>query len=718
MSIFGELWNDAKQGAGDVINGGAHLIGDGLNLVGAHGAAQWVDTEGTKLGYDLGADVPELQLGQTSDPKELVHGDPAAIGSAASKLRTFSSAFGETADGLSRIDTGHWEGAAADAFRAKFATQPTKWSEASQAMGKAAGALESYAGAVESAQAQARQAIKLWEQGQQATAAATTAYNQQVAAYNSAAQAYNARLVAGQNPGTRPSQPGPFSDPGEALREEARQVLTGARAARDGAAASAEAAITAAAGMAPATPSLWSQLGNDLSDTLQAGNLASVSFSSGVLMGAADIVKFARSVNPEDPWNQAHPAEYAAGMSGTLAGLTDAAMNPVDLVKGVFGTGWGSDPAQALGKLVPNVALTVATDGGGTAADVGASVTEDVTASAAGDVGVSLGRDSGTNAAENAASRSTGAGDMTRVGDPVDVATGDVVLVQTDVSLPGILPLVLERAHRSSQRAGRWFGESWVSSLDQRILVTSNRVAAVFADGRVLLYRRDDLDGDHAGTVLPDAGPAWPLRLEPGGSYVVTDPQRGLTWRFSARPGFWRYADGQGELPLVSVTDRAGHVVSFNYDESGQPSFVTHSGGYRISVAVTGGRVTGLALGDVPLARYEYEGSGNLAAVVNSSGQPLRLSYDDAGRLTGWADRNGHSYQYSYDELGRCVHGESPSGTLSGSYSYGPGVTRWTNAVGAVTEYSIDRSARVAAITDPLGNVTRFSRDSRGRVTA
>jgi YD repeat-containing protein len=569
-------------------------------------------------------------------------------------------------------------------------------------MGKASGALESYAGAVESAQDQARHAIELWDQGQQATAQATTAYNQQVSAYNSAAHAYNARLSAGQNPGTKPSQPDPFSDPGEGLRTEARRVLTSARSERDAAASSAAAAIASATKLAPAEPSFWSQMGDDLSDTFSVGNLASVSFTSGVVEGAADIVKFGRSVDPMDLWNIEHPAEYITGMSGTLAGLADAAINPVDAVKGLVGTGWGSDPAQALGKLVPNVALAVATDGGGAAAD-------------ASDVASSVSEDVADNTATRAASRSTG--DMTRVGDPVDVATGDVVLEQTDLSLPGVLPLVLERVHQSSQRGGRWFGESWVSSLDQRLLVTQDLVAAVFADGRVLLWRRADLDGDGSGAVLPVTGQAWSLHRSPDEAYTVTDPQRGLTWRYERRQGFWQYSRGQGELPLVSLTDRAGHVATFDYDLEGRPAYVTHSGGYRVSVQITERRVTGLALGDVPLVRYEYDDSGNLAAIVNSSGQPLRLAYDAAGRLTHWADRNGHSYQYVYDELGRCVRGESPSGALSGTYGYENGVTRWTNAAGATTAYEIDSGARIAAITDPLGDVTRFSHDTQGRVT-
>jgi hypothetical protein len=173
MGIFGELWDDAKQGAGDLVNDGAHVIGDGLNAVGLHSAAQWVDTEGDKIGYALGAGVGELQLGQSDDPKELVHGD-----------------------------------AAADAFRAKFSPEPAKWSAASSAMGQASSALESYGSAVESAQSQAQRAIDLWNQGQEATKQAAAAYNQQVNAYNSAAQAYNSELSADQDPGTKPTAPG------------------------------------------------------------------------------------------------------------------------------------------------------------------------------------------------------------------------------------------------------------------------------------------------------------------------------------------------------------------------------------------------------------------------------------------------------------------------------------------------------------------------------
>jgi RHS repeat-associated protein len=721
VSIFGELWEKGKQYAGDGINDLAHLTGDGLNAVGLHGAAQWVDTEGDKAGYKLGADVPELQLGQTTDPAELVHGDPVAIRSSASRLREFSSAFGETAAGMQGLDTGHWTGAAADAFRAKFAPHPAKWHDAASATGTAAGALQSYAEAVETAQGQARQAIDLYQQGQRATATATAAYNQLVASYNTAAQAYDSRLAAGQDPGTRPAEPGALTDPGAALRDRAQQTLSAARSARNAAAATAEGKISAGAKLAPAEPSFWSQAGADLTDTLQAGNLASMSFDAGVVNGAADIVKFARSVDPVDPWNIEHPAEYVAGASGTLAGLASDVINPQNLAKGLVGTGWGSDPFQAAGKLVPNVALAVATDGAGAAADAGASVTEDAAASA--------GEEALTEAAGSTAAAQA-PGEMTLAGDPVDVATGDVVLAQTDVMLPGVLPLPVERTHRSSFRTGRWLGSGWMSTFDQRLSVRGDTVIAAFADGRVLAWPRPPAAGSPGADspdgqpVLPVVGPAWPLRQQPDGSWTVTDPQRGLTWRYERHPGSWWYpaGGGHGELPLASVTDRAGHQVSYDYDDDGAPRGITHSGGYRLLVTTAGGRVAGLALdspgGGIPLVGYEYDPDGNLAGVVNSSGVPLRFSYDQGGRLAGWLDRNGYSYAYSYDGHGRCTGGEGPGGVMSGTFSYVPGATTWTDAAGAATVYQVDGSGRVAAVIDPLGGVTRREHDERGRVTA
>ena len=694
----GSLVSGAEHGLGTFLDDGAHVLGSGLSAAGLGGAAQWADRAGDDVANFLGAQVPEEQLGQTTDPTELIHGDPAALRSTAAKLRTFSSAFAETAAGLDGLEPGSWTGAAADAFRAKYAPQPGRWRDAAKGCGDGADALASYAGTVQWAQRQAAQAIKVYAEGQQATASAVTAYDDKVAAYQ-AAQAYGARPAASRDPGTQPVEPGPFTDPGTALRERAQQILAAARAERDRAAAAAAAKARAAADLAPAEPSFGQQLLDDLHDFGQADVLAGMSSMSGFLTGTADILKTARAVNPVDPWNMTHLAEYAAGMSAMAAGLVQDEIHPLDAVRGVVGTGWGSDPAEAAGKLLPGVLLAVATDGAGEAANA-ARVPED---------------------------------DMTLVTDPVDVASGDVVLAQTDVTLAGVLPLVLRRVHRSSYRAGRWFGRSWASTLDQRLEVSENAVCFATADSVVLRYphpdgggRGDGGENGAGGPVLPVTGARWPLARD-GDGYTVTDPRAGIVWRFEPRSGYYLSAGGLGELPLVSVTGRCGDRITIRYGPDGAPQAVTHDGGYQVRVLTAAGRVAGLDLagagpggGDVPLTRYGYDGAGNLAKIANSSGRPQRLSYDQAGRLTGWQDRNGWSYRYSYDDEGRCVRGEGPGGMLSGMLAYDRDslVTRHTDAAGAVTVYQLTDRFTVAAVTDPMGNVTRSEYDSCGALVS
>ena len=689
VSHPGSLVSGAEHGLGSLIDDGAHALGSGLSAVGLSGAAQWVDRTGDDVANFLGAQVPEEQLGQTTDPAQLIHGDPGALRSAAGQLRTFSGAFAETAAGLEGLEPGSWTGEAADAFRAKYAPQPGRWRNAATGCGDGADALESYAGTVQWAQGQAREAIDVYEQGQRATAAAVTAYNDKVAAYNQAAQAYDSALAAGHSPGARPVEPGSFSDPGASLRDRAQQILAAARAERDRVGAAAAAKVREATNLAPAEPSFAQQLLDDLHDYGQATALANVSFVSGIVTGASDILKTARAVNPSDPWNMTHLAEYGAGMSAMAAGLVHDEIHPMDALQGLVGTGWGSDPAEAAGKLVPSLLLAAATDGTGDAANA-ARIPED---------------------------------DMTLLGDPVDVASGDVILAQTDVTLAGVLPLALRRVHRSSYRAGRWFGRSWASTLDQRVEVSEHAVCFATAGSAVLRYPPPGENGEPA---LPVAGARWPLARDAGG-YTVTDPQAGIAWRFEPRSGYYVSAAGHGELPLVSVTDRAGHRITVEHAPDGAPAWLTHSGGYRVRVLAAGGRVAGLDLagagpdgGDVPLLRYGYDAAGNLASIVNSSGQPQRLAYDGDGRLTGWEDRNGWSYRYAYDEQGRCARGEGPDGALSAMLSYDPSarVTTHTDATGAVSVYQLTDRFRVAAVTDPLGNVTRSEYDSSGRLVS
>ncbi|WP_370948133.1 RHS repeat-associated core domain-containing protein [Amycolatopsis sp. cg5] len=286
--------------------------------------------------------------------------------------------------------------------------------------------------------------------------------------------------------------------------------------------------------------------------------------------------------------------------------------------------------------------------------------------------------------------------------DPVDVVSGEVILSQVDLALPGSLPLVVQRTHVSSYRAGRLFGPNWASTLDQRLDLDALGVVFVGDDGVLLVYPDPPSDGS---PVLPEAGARWPLtRTETG--FRLAKPDEGLVTDF----------DAAGVIRAIS--DRNDNRLDFGYGPSGALEELRHSGGYHVSVQVTGGVVTELRLDDVVIARYGHDERGRLDRVVNSSGKPLTFKYDLAGRLLKWEDRAGDWYGYRYDSAGRCVANEGAGGFLNGSFEYGESSTVFTDSLGATTTYKFTEARQVVEETDPLGNTTYQEWDELDRLIA
>jgi RHS repeat-associated protein len=305
--------------------------------------------------------------------------------------------------------------------------------------------------------------------------------------------------------------------------------------------------------------------------------------------------------------------------------------------------------------------------------------------------------------------------------DPVDVASGEMVLAQTDVELPGALPLVLRRTHVSSYRAGSWFGTSWASTLDQHLRLDDQGVRFTTADGMLLHYPVPE-----AGrTVLPVVGPRWSLDWDGtvGGPMTVTAPDGDERLEFRPLP-VEPSSDRAVRLALTRVTDGGGHhAYDIAYDEAGAPSDIRHSGGYHIGIETADRRIGGLRLLNHPdrpaLMRFGYDAAGNLTEVVNSSGEPLRFRYDEDRRITGWTDRNGHDYGYTYDDQGRVTrpHGSGDYLTSSFAYDDADRTTTFTDSLGFRTVYRVDEAFNITAVTDPLGN-TSYSTWQEGRPTS
>ncbi|WP_405870259.1 DUF6531 domain-containing protein [Streptomyces sp. NBC_00005] len=303
--------------------------------------------------------------------------------------------------------------------------------------------------------------------------------------------------------------------------------------------------------------------------------------------------------------------------------------------------------------------------------------------------------------------------------DPVDVATGEMVLPTTDVTLPGALPLTLTRTHLSSYTRGVFFGSSWASVLDQHLELDADGVEFVSSDGMLLAYPPPTAEGPTyplTGPRLPltwSGEPNTPMRIGDNGTVLTFDQARPLPHR-----------PGAITLRLVRIEDRNGRAIEIEYDtDRALPILVTHHGGYRIAVDhhPTLPRITGYHLLDTegpgtttPLAHFGYDEHGDLAEVFNSSGLPLRHTYDAEHRMTSWTDRNGNRFEYEYDTAGRVIRTGGENGLMSSTFAYSEDgrTTHYTDSLGHTTVCEHNDAYRLIRETDPLGNTTHQDWDT------
>ncbi len=253
-------------------------------------------------------------------------------------------------------------------------------------------------------------------------------------------------------------------------------------------------------------------------------------------------------------------------------------------------------------------------------------------------------------------------------GHPVDLVTGAVVDIATDLELPGIIPLAFTRQYASTGFRDRRssLGAGWSHSFDQRVELVREGGHESFtffaSDGRRVYFepikvgersfhRRERLtlvrDGEHDFRIedLASRLTSTFRPLSPGGASYV----------HSTRDAYgnaleYGYEDGR----LSAVRDTAGRVVV--------PRF---RGQHLVRLEV---QIGGVAEQWVD---FEIDEQGLLVAVVNALGHADEYEYDGYGRLTAATTRAGARFQYAYDgDSGRCSRTWGPKGLYAIELEY------------------------------------------------
>ncbi|NLU66678.1 putative T7SS-secreted protein [Streptomyces sp. HNM0574] len=707
---LGEAFNEVvgavdkgSEALGNGLEWAGDTAADGLDHVGLEDAAEGVRDAGEWTADKLGAEVSERQLGETEDPKEIIHGDVEKLTERAEHLRDFFKAFDNLGSGLKRLDVHGWEGEAGDAFRAEFEPQPKFWTGAADACEAAAKTLVEYASTVQWAQGEAKEAVALYKESKAAS-------DKAVKEYNDTADEWNHKNEAGQDPGPKPP---PFQDPGKAGLERAQHMVTEARHQRDDAARRSADAVKGLVEQAPEMPGGWEMLKSAGRDMAEGMALNSVHLLGGALKGLGETVGLVRMLNPTDPYNLTHPGQYLTNLNGVVTGLASTVAHPERLVGIVKNQNW-RDPSEALGGILVEVVGGKGAGGvvkGGIKGGIKGGAKEAV------EQGVKQGARRSVKERLDDLARDLNCKVLRN--EPVDMATGRMVLPQTDVTLPGTFPLEFTRTFESAYRNGGWFGPAWASTVDERLEIDAEGVCHVAADGSVRAY-------PHPAPGLPVTplkGVPWALEREPDGSYRLFDPVTRLTRTFESPAGV--EPGGDGIARLVSTADAQDNWLSVEW-ELGRPHSISHSGGYELLFTCTEGRITGLALatpeGPVTLRTYGYDDRGFLTSVADAEDRPTVYDVDDRGRITKWTDSNGSSFSYVYDDEDRCISHEGEAGHLAARFEYAlespePGctLTRVTDSLGHTSHFTVDDRLRIITERDRAGRLTRTTYDDDHR---
>ncbi|MFE1592259.1 DUF6531 domain-containing protein [Nocardia sp. NPDC058705] len=299
-------------------------------------------------------------------------------------------------------------------------------------------------------------------------------------------------------------------------------------------------------------------------------------------------------------------------------------------------------------------------------------------------------------------------------GDPVDVATGEFLLPETDLELPGVLALVLTRRHRSSYRSGGWFGPSWAATLDMRVEIDQVGARFVGPDGEVWQF-------PHTAPNVPvrpvhNGTRATMTRTETG-AYSVHDPTRELTWSFRPTTTSTTSETPVGNYPITEITDRHHNHIRFHYNPDSIPTHITHSGGYRVDITTDDARITALTVvgsqpdgttSAVTVREFGYT-AGDLTAVTNGVGATTQFRYDDQHRMLSWRDSRGTEMHNTYDRTGRVIKQVGTDNILSATFTYeqlpefGRTRTHHTNSLGATQVFEFDEDLCLRNLIDPRG---------------
>jgi len=224
---------------------------------------------------------------------------------------------------------------------------------------------------------------------------------------------------------------------------------------------------------------------------------------------------------------------------------------------------------------------------------------------------------------------------------------------------------------------------------------------------------------------LPRTGEKFTIIKNPDGTYFLTK-KYGTKYSFNS------------EGRITQIEDRNGNIQAFDYDASGNLAIITDSSGRITTLSYTDNKVTSVTDPAGKTTTFEYDGD-NLIKITDPLGYSQQYTYDENNRIISKTDPKENIVTYSYDEKNRLISSklnDEPPITIS--YDDVNSKATVTDSKGNVTTYSynlefdtlpelkdaqsnlatntFDENRNLLSTTDQAGNTTSYTYDENGNL--
>jgi RHS repeat-associated protein len=308
----------------------------------------------------------------------------------------------------------------------------------------------------------------------------------------------------------------------------------------------------------------------------------------------------------------------------------------------------------------------------------------------------------------------------------VNVASGNALLRQSDLRVPGGTGPDLNLGRSYNSRATNWgaFGQGWTWDLgdDVHLFVDDYQYRLWGPSGTWARFDRED---DGSITSPKDFG--GKLAANPDGTYTLTDNASQAKWIFDAGGRVTRREDRNGRAltfqwttstsyDIATITDAQGRVTTVTHDSDGQITKIVDSAAREYVYTygfVSGGNKALLSYTDPAggVTHYDYDGpTGRMKTITTPGGHETRLTYYPAAdpregqvasvtRITDAATGAGPKTQFDYDT----DRDGSSSATVSDPNAH-------------QTDFEFGTDGRATKVTDALGRDQKTTYTSSGNV--